>query len=222
MYKKLAGVGLGLALMCATPSLAHAAPGDSASATDAATNAALIEKANKKAIVADSKGGRVAMSAGANEAQSSESAALAPYGSYPTRKGVILVTPDAFKGLIPTGHAAIIYSTGTVVESLSNGVVTGSNNWKTTKKQAYGVTVGSTSATQDSTAANWAYGKRGKPYNWNYLDTGTRAKFYCSHLVWASFKDNFGIDLNTSAWLGAIHPMELVDTPKTNLLWRKA
>jgi hypothetical protein len=45
------------------------------------------------------------MSAGANEAQSSESAALAPYGSYPTRKGVILVTPDAFKGLIPTGHA---------------------------------------------------------------------------------------------------------------------
>jgi uncharacterized protein YycO len=222
MYKKLAGVGLGLALMCATPALAHAAPGDAAGAQDAATNAALIEKANKKAIVADAKGGRVAMSAGANETQASESAMLAPYGSYPTRKGVILVTPDAFKGLIPTGHAAIIYSTGTVVESLSNGVVTGSNNWNTTKKQAYGVTVGSTTATQDSTAANWAYGKRGKPYNWNYLDTGTRAKFYCSHLVWASFKDNFGIDLNTSAWLGAVHPMELVDTPKTNLLWRKA
>lgn len=27
-------------------------------------------------------------------------------GVYPTRKGVILVTKDKYKGLIPTGHAA--------------------------------------------------------------------------------------------------------------------
>lgn len=62
----------------------------------------------------------------------------------------------------------------------------------------------------------------GQALHWNYLDTATRAKFYCSHLVWASFKDNFGIDLNTSAYLGAVHPMELVDTDKTYLIWRKA
>ena len=77
-------------------------------------------------------------------------------------------------------------------------------------------------ALSSPTAANWSYNQRGKPYNWNYLNTGTRSAFYCSHLVWASFKDNFGVDLNTSAWLGAVHPMELVDTPKTYLIWRKA
>ena len=32
-----------------------------------------------------------------------------PTGVYPTRKGVILVTKDKYKDLIPTGHAAIIY-----------------------------------------------------------------------------------------------------------------
>ena len=221
MYRKLTGVAIGLALMCATPSLAAAAPGDSTAAQDAATNAALIAKANKKQIVRDAKagGGLESMSAARSEA---EATALAPYGTYPSRKGVILVTSDAFKGLIPTGHAGIIYSSGTIVESLSGGVTTGSNNWYSTKKQAYAVSVGTTSATQDATAANWSYNQRGKPYNWNYLNTGTRSAFYCSQLVWASFKDNFGVDLNTSAWLGAVHPMELVDTPKTYLIWRKA
>ena len=29
-------------------------------------------------------------------------------GTYPTRKGTILVTPDAYKNLIPTGHAAFL------------------------------------------------------------------------------------------------------------------
>lgn len=41
---------------------------------------------------------------------------------YPVRKGVILVTPDKYKGLIPTGHAAIVYKVNKVVESLSKGV----------------------------------------------------------------------------------------------------
>ena len=36
-------------------------------------------------------------------------------GSYPTYKGTILVTPDKFKGLIPTGHAAIIFRYDTVI-----------------------------------------------------------------------------------------------------------
>jgi uncharacterized protein YycO len=83
------------------------------------------------------------------------------------------------------------------------------------------VTVSSTTTTQDSSAANWCFEKREKPYNWNYLDTSTRSKFYCSQLVWASFKDNFGIDLDTSSYFNAIHPMELVDTSKTALIYSK-
>lgn len=176
-----------------------------------------VAKANSMAVQRDPK------SAGALSISARKLAVTpnAPVGSYPTRKGIIMVTSDAFKGLIPTGHAAIIYSSGTVVESLSRGVVTGSNNWNATKSQAYGVTARATSGTQDSTAANWAYGQRGKPYNLNYFDTGTRARFYCSQLVWAAFKDNFGINLDTIAYLGAVHPMELVNNTQTLLVYRK-
>lgn len=52
-----------------------------------------------------------------------------PTGVYPTRKGVILVTKDKYKDLIPTGHAAIIYTKTSVIESLSKGVVKGKNDW---------------------------------------------------------------------------------------------
>lgn len=44
---------------------------------------------------------------------------------YPTTKGRILVTGDAYRNLIPTGHAAIVFSWNRDVEALSNGVVTG-------------------------------------------------------------------------------------------------
>lgn len=143
------------------------------------------------------------------------------YGSYPTRKGVILVTPDKYKNLIPTGHAAIIYTSTSVVESLSDGVVIGRNNWNTTKSQTYGVTVGSTTAAQDEAAANYCYQQRGIQYNYDYYNINTRTAFYCSQLVWAAFKDKYGIDLNTNDYGTAIHPMELVNTSKTSLVYRK-
>ena len=61
-------------------------------------------------------------------------------GTYPKRSGVIMVTSDKYKGLIPTGHAAIVYSKDTVVESLSQGVTTGDNKWNKSKKECWGVT----------------------------------------------------------------------------------
>ena len=140
-------------------------------------------------------------------------------GTYPTRKGVILVTPDKLKGIIPTGHAAIIYNSTTVVESLSGGVTTGANNWNKVRSKTYGVTVSGTTTTQDSNAANWCYNQRGKSYNWNYLNVLTRSSFYCSHLVWAAFKDLYGIDLNTSSYGAAVHPMELVNTSRTSKIY---
>lgn len=48
--------------------------------------------------------------------------------SYPTRRGVILVTEDKYKGLIPLGHSGIVWTSTTVVESISQGVVTGRND----------------------------------------------------------------------------------------------
>lgn len=142
-------------------------------------------------------------------------------GNYPTRKGVILVTADAYKGLIPTGHAGIIYNSSTVIEATSNGVVKGKNNWNTSKKTCYGVSVRSTTSEQDRQAADWCFNQLNKPYNYNFLDTATRKKFYCSQLVWASFKDKYGIDLNTSAFGNAIHPLELVTSSKTTTIYEK-
>ena len=204
-----------VALFMAVPLTAVAEPTDNLSssglsAADAATNQRLIDQANALPVKSDPK--------------ATTTTGIAPasaYGSYSKRKGVILVTPDFLKGLIPTGHAAIGYSSTQVVESVSSGVVRGSHNWNTAKSQAYEVTPKGTSAAQDVTAANWANGKLGKPYNYNYLNTGTRSEFYCSQLVWAAFKDNFGIDMNTILFLNAVHPMELVNNDKVNLIYRK-
>ncbi|WP_353097694.1 YiiX/YebB-like N1pC/P60 family cysteine hydrolase [Tissierella praeacuta] len=142
-------------------------------------------------------------------------------GTYPRRKGAILVTKDKFKGIIPTGHAAIVYSHGTVVESLGEGVITGKNDWYETRKTCYGLTVKGTTISEDEQAANWCYRQIGKPYNWNYLNSSTRDKFYCSQLVYAAFLDNFGINLDTSDFGAAVHPMELVNSNNTSLLYEK-
>ena len=141
-------------------------------------------------------------------------------GTYPTRAGVILVTPDAYKNLIPTGHAAIVLNQSRVVESLSSGVAIRSNNWRSTKKIIYGVTVNATNNTQDARAAQWCVNQVGKPYNWNYFDINTRKKFYCSHLVWAAYNDLYGINMNTSTFGKAIHPMELVNSSRTSIVYR--
>lgn len=152
------------------------------------------------------------------------SAASAP-ADYPTRKGMILITGDFYKGLIPTGHAAIVYSASQVIESVSNGVVMGKNDWWSSKNSSAAGSVSSTTTAQDAASAEWCKGKLGKPYNYNYFDTKTRSYFYCSQLVWASFLDNFNVDLNTSAYsiygLGnPIHPLELLSNNLTYISYK--
>lgn len=144
-------------------------------------------------------------------------------GTYPVRKGVILSTPTnaSLGGATFVGHSAIIYSSGTVVESLGDGVTTGSNNWNSVKTKCYGVTVKGTTASQDAEAADWCYKKIGCPYNFNFLNVSTRTKFYCSHLIWASFWDLYGIDLNADSLGKIITPMELVNTNNTSVIYSK-
>lgn len=140
---------------------------------------------------------------------------------YPERKGIILVTKDKYKGLIPTGHAAIIYSPNTVIESLSKGVTQGKNNWYKSKTTCYGIMAKRASLNQSASAAEWCKNKIGKPYNYNYLNVKTRKKFYCSQLVWAAFKDKYKINMNRSEYGAAVHPLELVASSETMLLYRK-
>ena len=171
-----------------------------------------VEKAEKKSIVADKT---------EQNGTGLKITSKTRLSVYPTRKGVILVTKDKYKGLIPTGHAAIIYSKGTVIESLSKGVIKGKNDWKKSKGTCYGVTVKSTNQKQDESSANGCKGKIGKPYNYNFLNVNTRKKFYCSQLVWAAYKDKYNINLNTSDFGKAVHPMELVATSKTYKIYEK-
>lgn len=143
-------------------------------------------------------------------------------GSYPTRKGVILVTSDAYKGIIPTGHAAIVYSRSRVIESLSDGVQYGPNDWDSSKTECWGVSCGATSVSQDESTVTYivVHDYIGKPYNINFYDVDTRERFYCSQLVWAAYKDMLGIDLNTSQYGRAIHPLELVNTDRTVTIYK--
>ncbi|GFZ32937.1 hydrolase [Clostridium zeae] len=150
-------------------------------------------------------------------------------GTYPTRKGVILVTDDKYSGIIPLGHGAIVYSASEVVEALNTGVVIGKNNWNTTRNSCAAGTVTSTTVDQDAAAAEWCKSKVGTPYNYDYYNMSTRSKFYCSQLVWASFKDNYGIDLNTDSYdistfgytiASAIHPTELLTNDKVVVTYR--
>lgn len=181
-----------------------------------------LEEARSQVVVADK---------GQEDKKSSvfmkKSAARTTYastnmGTYPTRRGVILVTTDAYKNLIPTGHAAIVANEDEVIESLSDGVQYGDNDWASSKDECFGVTCGSTSVAQDASTVTYivVHDYIGKPYNFNYLDVDTRERFYCSQLVWAAYKDMLGIDLNTSEYGRAIHPTELINTDRTVTIYR--
>lgn len=143
----------------------------------------------------------------------------ASFGTYPTRYGVILVTTDNTTFGINHGHAGIIWTSTTTVESLSNGVTRMPNTWNNYYNTVYGVTCSSTTASQDNDASNWCNAQVGKPYNYVFTDTSTRSRFYCSHLVWAAFKDKFGVNLDDDG--GIIWPVDLVNTKNTYIIYTK-
>lgn len=146
-------------------------------------------------------------------------------GTYPTRSGVILVTPiNSSLGMNSSfvGHAAIIYAADTVIESFpKKGVITGDNNWNKKLSIVYGVDVNDTNKTEEKAAAKWCQKRIGCSYNYLFTDVATRSRFYCSHLVWASYWDLYGIDLNTDSLGKVITPMELVTTDETTKIYEK-
>ena len=193
-----------LALSLPAPAFAQSSDAPGLGAAAARAQQTMVDRANSLPVVADPKavGTRSRL------------------GSYPTRKGVILVTPDKY-GIFNVGHAAIIFEDGKLTESVSDGVKWSENNWRE-KTQVYGVAPHATSRAQDAAASTWASHQRGKPYNWVFTDVNTRSKFYCSQLVWAAFKDNFGVNLNRPDVMGdVVYPMELVTNGKVYLLYRQ-
>lgn len=139
-------------------------------------------------------------------------------GTYPTRKGVILVTKDGKYGSL-VGHAGIIYSSTSTVESFpSGGVGTYSNNW-TKYNTVYGVTTSGTTVAQDANVANRAYSHRGKAYNYDFTNINTTSKFYCSQLVYEGYRTITGLNLNQGG--GIVFPIDLVQSSHTYTIYSK-
>jgi hypothetical protein len=146
-------------------------------------------------------------------------------GAYPTTKGKILATADWFAYLIPTGHAALVIDQSSAYTSLAQGVTIEPNNWYERHATAFGLDVTSTNATQEAKATDWCAQHLGKPYNFLFVFPQRTDAFYCSSLVWQAYLNTCGVNLDTSAWsllgLNIVHPMELVDSPKTTVVYRQ-
>lgn len=213
---------IGSVLVLTFPAQAHASPpGEELAPSQEEIEAVAPSQAEIDAVKAAVDAKPICPSK--NEATIEKSSvSAASLGSYPTFKGTILVTQDKFAGIIPSGHAAIIFRYDTVIESLQDGVTWGANDWNVTKNTAYGAEVISTSSEQDQVAANRCYNQIGKPYNYNFFDIWTRDSFYCSQLVWAAFYDLYRVDISTADFGTAIYPMEILNSPKVNVIYNKS
>ncbi|MDR2586798.1 MAG: hypothetical protein LBC23_00870 [Coriobacteriales bacterium] len=146
-------------------------------------------------------------------------------GVYPTQKGKILVTADWYKNNIPTGHSAIVIDQSSAYTALAEGVTIEPNDWYEPSRHqtAFGLDVVKTTDAQEAKAADWCKKHLGKPYNYLYILPERTDAFYCSSLVWRAYKDTTGVNLDTSAFnvLGfkAVHPMELVDSSQTSIVY---
>lgn len=163
------------------------------------------------------------------EIQLDKGANARSYGTYPRRKGVILVT-DSFSGTsIPlAGHSGIIWSGALTEESFAkalspkkiDGVWFYDNDWdkRYDRSKVMGLSVKGTSVYMDEAVANWAEKQEGKPYNINFWDWKTRSKFYCSQLVYAGFLDVAGIDI--WGYNDIVYPADLAHSNKTELIYQ--
>lgn len=142
--------------------------------------------------------------------------------TYPTRSGVILVTSDSNLLGFHYGHAGIVLTPSTTVESMQNGVARFPNTWNSRYNAVQGITVKDTTITQDAEASQWCDEQVGKPYNWNFFNTSTRSHFYCSQLVWAAFHDLYGINIDTNSSIpGVIIPVDLPNQSDVTTIYVK-
>lgn len=170
---------------------------------DKAYNLFINTEKNKKIIYKDKK---AVKTNGINLMESS--------GTYPTRSGVILVTSDSNTLGIHYGHAGIVWNPSTTVESMSDGVQRLPNIWNSRYNNVQGISVSDTTSEQDEKASDWCDDQVGKPYNWNFFNTSTRSKFYCSQLVWAAYKDLYNINIDSKSSIpGVIIPVDLPNQP---------
>ncbi|MCV9948929.1 YiiX/YebB-like N1pC/P60 family cysteine hydrolase [Paenibacillus sp. BT-177] len=117
------------------------------------------------------------------------------------------------------GHAAIVsLLSGKTVESFpADGVQYHTNDWRG-RSNVYGMSVKGASGSQYRAAAQYAANQIGKPYNWNFVNPWTEAKFYCSQLVWKAWKTQ-GIDVDYITIDPIVTPMEIAKSGNTSIYY---
>lgn len=147
-------------------------------------------------------------------------------GNWSWRDGVICVTDSyAVFDFFNNGHAGIVavapHYYSTVEANPGTGVTVVYGHWADRfTGRVYQVGVLSTSVQQEYDASRWACNQIGKPYGFP-IALGNRSKFYCSQLVYAAYKDTAGVNLDTAAWPGFIHPFELLDTRNVKITYSR-
>lgn len=178
---------------------------------DKAYNLFINEGKNKKVIYKDK-----------NTVKTNGISLMESSGNYPTRSGVILVTSDSNTLGIHYGHAGIVWNPSTTVESMIDGVQRLPNTWNSRYKNVKGISVSGTTLEQDEKASDWCDTQVGKPYNWNFFNTSTRSKFYCSQLIWAAYKDLYNINIDSKSSIpGVIIPVDLPNQPNVYTVYVK-
>lgn len=132
------------------------------------------------------------------------------------RTGDVFYSP-ASTLFIQHGHSGIYFSPDYIVEAPGTGKVVryiSSQNVKVApgaKKQTVDA-----SLTVRTKARDFAYSKRGKPYNTNFAFNKkvTADKYNCSQLVWASYKSAGSIDLDSNGGTG-VYPANIRDSSYT-------
>ena len=142
-------------------------------------------------------------------------------GTYPTRRGQILVTTDKNAGPLKSGQVAIVWDKKHIIEVTSKGVVISKNNWNKKKKEVIGLDVIKTNKAQEKQAAAWCKQYVGKPYNSSYNDVDARDAFYGGQLVWSAYKELFGIDIADLPLTEDkfIKPLDIVTSDATKMVY---
>ncbi|WP_207729673.1 YiiX/YebB-like N1pC/P60 family cysteine hydrolase [Clostridium cibarium] len=114
---------------------------------------------------------------------------------------------------IEYGHVGIYWTADTIVESLpSTGVRSISRNSKSVESGSKIFTFSGVSADVKNVASNWAYGRIGDPYSYNFATnrlTDCYGAKNCSKLVWAAYKETAGLDIDKDGGLG-VYPKDIL------------
>ena len=133
-----------------------------------------------------------------------------------SRKGDIFYTPSATLG-IQHGHNGIYYTTTSIVESLPSTGVRYINYRDRNVEQNAVVQYVNTSQNNRNAAADWAKGRTGDSYSYNFATnrlTGHYGAKNCSKLLWSAFMLNGNIDIDANGGAG-VYPKDIRDSSYT-------